>query len=172
MTKQPSPDARIFFVDSPFQKMARQRGGISRDQALERAQVAIEALKPDFASSLAQRLQETIAAIRQVEAHADSAACLDAAYQRCGELRDTGATMGFELISFVSNNLCEILDAIRAGAGYHGETIECHIDALVLASKAPYSSFRPEQVPEMIDGLRRAIERTSVAPVKKESPNG
>jgi hypothetical protein len=169
MRKQNSPDARIFFVDSRFQKMARRPGGVSRDQAIERAAVALEELKPDFTSSLARRLQETITAIRQVGAHSGKESYLDAAYQCCGELRDTGATMGFELISFVSNNLCEILDAIRAGAGYHEETIECHIDALVLASKPPYSSFRPEQVPEMIDGLRRAIERTSVAPMKKES---
>jgi hypothetical protein len=169
MTKQRSPDARVFFVESRFQRMARQPGGIPQDQAIQRAEVAIEELKPDYANWLALRLQETIAAIRQVEAHSDSGPPVDAAYQCSSELRDTGATMGFELLSFIANNLCEILDAIKSGAAYHKETIECHLDALVLASKPPYSNFGPQDVPEMIDGLRLAIEHTSVAPVNKKA---
>ena len=172
MTKPTSPDANIFLVDSRFQKMARRPGGVPRDRAIKRAEVALEELKPEFINWLAVRLQEAITAIRLVEAHSDSASCLDAAYQCCGELRDTAGTMGFELLRFVCNNLCEILDAIKAGATYHEETIECHIDALVLASKAPYSNSRPEQVPEMIDGLRRAIQRTSIVPTKSENSNG
>jgi hypothetical protein len=169
MTKQPSPDARIFFVDSRFQRMARQPGGIPRDEAIQGAEVAIEELKPDYANWLALQLQETITAIRQVETHSDRPPLVDAAYQYCGELRDTGTTMGFELLSFIANNLCEILDAIKAGAIYHKETVECHLDALVLASKPPYSNFGPEEVPEMIDGLRLAIQRTSVAPVSEKA---
>jgi hypothetical protein len=165
MTKQPSPDAKIFFVDSRFQRMARQPGGIPRNQAIQLAEVAVEDLKPDYINWLAQQLQETITAIRKLEAHSDSAPAIDAAYQYCGDLRDTGTTMGFELLSFIANNLCEVLDAIKAGATYHKETIECHLDALVLASKPPYNNFGPEKVPEMIDGLRLAIQRTSTAPV-------
>ena len=74
--------------------------------------------------------------------------------------------MGFELVSFVSNNLCELLDAIKAGAAYHKETIDCHIDALLLASKAPYCNLRPDQLPEMSSGLRRVVERANNASLK------
>ena len=79
--------------------------------------------------------------------------------------------MGFELISVISNNLCEVLDAIKTGAAYHRETIECHLDALLLTSKAPYCNLRPEQLPEMTAGLRRAIERTSLAPPESANSN-
>jgi hypothetical protein len=39
---------------------------------------------------------------------------------------------GFELVTFVTNNLCEILEAIIAGTPARDEMITCHIDALNL----------------------------------------
>ena len=39
--------------------------------------------------------------------------------------------MGFELVTFIANNFCDILDAIKAGAPYDKNMIDCHIDALL-----------------------------------------
>ena len=50
----------------------------------------------------------------------------------CRQLRDAGGTMGCELISFIADSLCAVLDSIAAG-GYNSETIACHVDALSLA---------------------------------------
>jgi hypothetical protein len=170
-TKQSAPEARIFFVDTRFQRMARRPGGIPRDKAIRNAEIEIETLKPDFADWLGLKLAETAAAVRLIEQNSADASLLDAAYRGCTEVRDVGTTMGFELVSVIASNLCEVLDAIRTGVAYHRETIECHLDALVLTSKPPYCDLRPEQLPEMTEGLRRAIERTGLAAPESANSN-
>lgn len=75
--------------------------------------------------------------------------------------------MSFELITFVANNLCEILDAIKAGAVYDKDMIDCHINAFFLARTDQYRHLRPEQVPEMASGLRRVVELASIAPTQQ-----
>jgi len=89
---------------------------------------------------------------------------IERAYTSCAHLRDVGATMDFELVTFVANNLCEILDAMKAGAVYDKDAIDCHMDALLLARTEPYRHLRPEQVPEMSSGLRRVGELVSIVP--------
>jgi hypothetical protein len=42
MTKKTEADARMFFVDTRFQRLARRSGGISREQAISQAQAGIE----------------------------------------------------------------------------------------------------------------------------------
>jgi chemotaxis protein histidine kinase CheA len=164
MSKDAKPEANIFFVDTRFQKMARRPGGVARDQALADAQVQIEELKPDFSDWINQELQELNAALAEVEANSNNKSSLDRAFRNCSQLRDVGATMGFELVSFVANNLCEILDAIAAGAVYEKDMIDCHIDALLLARTDAYRHLSPEQVPEMVSGLRRVVEIASIPP--------
>jgi hypothetical protein len=76
-------------------------------------------------------------------------------------MRDVGTTMGFELVTFITNNLCEIFEAIIAGASPRNEIIDCHIDALLLAKQEQYRHLRPEQLPELNSGLRRVLEVAS-----------
>src|SRR5262245_55652551 len=152
-------EARIFSVETRFQQMARRPGGIPREQAIQRAQSQIEALKPEFAGWLDRELHELSAVIRHLDLHPDDTSRLEDAYRKCCQLRDVGATMGYQLVSIVSSNLCEILDAFKGGTAYHKETVDCHIDALLLTSKPPYCQLRPEQLSEMTAGLRRLVER-------------
>jgi hypothetical protein len=89
---------------------------------------------------------------------------IEAAYLHACRMRDVGATMGYELVSFVANNLCQIFEAINAGAEYRGDLIGCHIEALLLAKQERYRSMRPEQLPELSNILRRVVEVASIAP--------
>ena len=159
MAENSNPEPHIFFVDTRFQRMARRPGGIPREQAIERAQSQVDELKPGFPAWLDRELQNFIAAIRQLETDPTDMTQLETAYHSCCQLRDVGTTMGFVLITFISNILCEHLDAFKTGAPYHKETIDCHIDALILASKAPYCNLHPDQLPEMTGGLRQVVER-------------
>jgi hypothetical protein len=68
--------------------------------------------------------------------------------------------MGYELVTFVANRLCEVLDAIRNGADYDKVLIRCHLDALQLAGQDSYKNVSPDQVPDLCDGLRRAAEHS------------
>ena len=157
--KATKPEARIFLVDTRFQQMARRPGGVPRAEALERAQATLDELKQDFPDWLDHQLQDLGVALRKLESAPIDVACLDKAYQSCCQLRDVGTTMGFELITLISSNLCDVLNAVRAGTPCDAQTIECHIDALVLTSKPPYCGLRPDQLPEMTSGLRQIVER-------------
>jgi hypothetical protein len=158
MAQQPDRDPNIFSVDTRFQQLARRPGGVTRERAIEIAERHIEELKPDFGDWLDRELQELAASIRQLSANPGNAAPLERAQQTCCQLRDVGATMGYELLSFIASNFCHILDAIKAGAAYDKDMIDCHMDALLLARTEQYRHLTPDQVPEMASGLRRVVE--------------
>jgi hypothetical protein len=157
MAEPPDRNATIFPVDTRFQQQARRPGGVTRERAIEVAARHIEALKPDFGGWLDRELQELSASIRQLNANPGNAASLERAQQTCGQLRDVGATMGYELVTFVANNFCHVLDAM-AGAAYDKDMVDCHMDALLLARTEQYRHLTPDQVPEMTSGLRRVVE--------------
>ena len=168
MSEKTKHEARTFFADTRFERMARRPGGMTRGQALARGQAEIDELKPEFDDWLDRELQELSTAIQHAEGSSFDPSWHERAYRSCCELRDVGATMGYELITFVANNLCKILDVIKSGAAYDREMINCHVDALLLAKMEQYRHLRPEQVPEMASGLRRVAEMASIAPDLKK----
>jgi len=157
MAQQSGRDPNIFTVDTRFQQLARRPGGVTRERAIEVAARHIEELKPDFGAWLDRELQDLSASIQQLSANPGNAASLERAQQTCCQLRDVGATMGYELVTLVANNFCHVLDAM-AGAAYDKDIIDCHMDALLLARTEQYRHLTPDQVPEMTSGLRRVVE--------------
>jgi hypothetical protein len=53
-----SSETRIFPVDTNFQQMARRPGGMSRDRAIERAEVEITDVRAGFDEWLSRELTE------------------------------------------------------------------------------------------------------------------
>ena len=158
MAEQNNKDPNVFPVDTRFQQLARRPGGVTRDAAIETAQRHIEGMKTDFVDWLDRELQEVATSVEVLNLNRGDMAALDRAHQACCGLRDVGTTMGYELVTFVADNFCGVLDAMKAGAPYDREMIDCHIDAFLLARTEPYCHMRPEQVPEMTHGLRRVVE--------------
>jgi hypothetical protein len=167
MSEKANHEARTFFADTRFERMARRPGGITREQALASGQAQVDEIKLEFADWLDRKLQELSTAIQQAEGSSFDPSWHEHAYRCCCELRDVGATMGYELVTFIANNLCAILDVIKTGKPYDREMINCHVDALLLATMEQYRHLRPEQLPEMTGGLRRVAELASIAPALK-----
>ena len=163
MSKKSTPEAYTFFVETRFQQMARRPGGVPREQALENAQSNIEERKPEFEAWLDAELQNLGEAVRNVQAGTAQPGWADDVCFRSRQLRDLGATMGFVLLTFIANNLCEILEAAPAGHECDMETITCHLDALFLARQEQYRNMRPEDLPELTKGLRLVKESASIA---------
>lgn len=157
-------EARIFPVETRFQRLARRAGGIPRDQAIENAWAKVEEIKPGFDDWLNKELQSLADVIGAAQAGDAPADWIERANAHSRQLRDVGTTMGFELLTFIANSLCEVLDAVAAGAECNMETIACHLDALFLARQRPYRSLKPEQVPELTSGLRRIVDQVSTSP--------
>jgi len=152
--------AREFAVETDFHRKAGRPGGVTRRQAVGRARAQIETLQSEFTDWLNEGLIRLQAAIQLVEIYPENDTLLDDAFRSSRELRDVGTTMGYALVTFVADRLCDVLDAVRDGASYDKELISCHLDALQLARQDSYKNVSPEQVPELCDGLRRAAERS------------
>lgn len=167
MSEKPKHEVHTFFPDTRFERRARRPGGITREQALAGAQAQVDELMPDFVDWLDRELQDLRAAIQQSEGASFDPSWHERAYRNCCNLRDVGSTMGYELVTFIANNLCEFLDVIKAGTPYDRDMINCHIDALLLAKTEQYRHQRPEQAPEMVNGLRRVVELVSIVPAQK-----
>ncbi len=160
MSDKPA-NVRVFAVNSRFQQMARRPGGVPRDVAIAQAQAQIEDYKSDFVDWVERELQALSDSFYGAQGGAISDAKIDDMYRLCCQLRDTGTTMGLALLTFVSDNLCRVLEAIQNGATYDPAMIECHIDALTLARKEPYRNMSPDMFPDMTSGLKRVLERAT-----------
>lgn len=164
----PKDDPHTFQVDTHFQKMARRSGGLSRQQALENAQVAIDSIKLGFGDWLDGEIQLLTVAINQGKsADPGKIDWAETAVVHARQIRDVGSTMGFELVTFIAGNLCEIFESIIAGAAPRPDLIDCHIGALTVAKQPQYRQLRPDQLPELSNGLRRIIDVAGAAEPRK-----
>ena len=161
MTKETGPDARLFFVDTRFQRLARRSGGVSREQAISRAQAGIEEAGGGFEEWVDIELKELVDLVKSASTGRAAPDWLEAANFRGRQLRDVGTTMGFELLSFVADSLCDLLDSIAGGAECNMDLVVCHVDALVLSRQERYRHMQPDQVPDLTKGLRRVVKHVS-----------
>src|SRR5262245_48935598 len=126
MSENSNREARIFSVETRFQRMARRPGGISRTQALENAQQKIEANKPEFEAFLDSELKQLVALMAKVRSGAAGPQWVEVACTHCRQLRDIGTTVGYTLLTFIANNLCQILESAGPGVEGNLEMIDCH----------------------------------------------
>ncbi len=164
MARPGKHDVRIFAVETRFQKLAKRPGGIPRDRAIEQAQIGIEKVQPEFDSWLDTELQELAGLIKSAELGEADPAWIERANSHSRQLSDSAGTLQFELLSFIANSLCDVLDVIQADNTANMESITCHMDALMLARQKSYRRLRPEQVPELTKGLRRVVEQITIVP--------
>lgn len=162
--KQGGGDANIFYADTRFERLARRPGGVSREEAINQAQSAIEELKADFTDWIDQQYAELSATLTDIVNDPSDTSALERAHQKCAYLRDVGSTMGYSLVTFVASTLCEVLDAYMAGAPFDKKVTDCHMDAFLLARTDEYKHRLPEEVPELAKGLLRVVEVASIAP--------
>jgi hypothetical protein len=173
MSEKSVREGRTFFLETRFQRMARRPGGVPRAQAIKDAQAQIDAGQPEFEAWLDGQLSELTGIVRQAQAGTAERRWWEAVASQGRQLRDVGTTMGFVLLSFVANNLCAILENANGAAEANLDLIACHVDALLLAKQKQYRKLRPEQLPELSEGLRRVAdfaESTGIAADDGETP--
>ena len=164
MAENPSNEARVFTAKTRFQSLARRPGGVSRSQAVENAQGKVEEAKIGFDEWLDGELAGLIGTVEQAKAGEAVDEWIEVAQFHTNQLRDVGTTVGFELLTFISNTLCTILDGIKAGAECNVESLTCHIDALLLIRQKRFRNLHPDLVPELSRGLHRVAESVSIVP--------
>jgi hypothetical protein len=170
MSKLDDKEAREFHIETKFQQYAKRPGGIPRDQAIVNAQTTVAALKPNFETWVDDEMTKLMKAIPAEGTDADDRAWMDAADLHCQRLADVSATMGYDFVSYVANNLCLMFEAIKRGADYRRDVMVCHLDALTLGRKDKFARMKPEDVPDLTDGLRRVLESAKLK-AKQNSSN-
>lgn len=156
--------ARIFDVETRFHQLAKRPGALPRDKAIEEAVATIEEKKPGFDQWVLVEMQGLAAAIDTARTGAAPEKWAERANVHSRNMRDVGTTMDAELLTFIADALCEVLDGIEAGLPYDLATLVCYFDALILVRQPEYRGVGPEQVPELTRGLRRIAERFSIVP--------
>jgi hypothetical protein len=160
--KPGSPAARIFPVDTRFQQLARRTGGVSRNQAIERAEAALDNIKPAFEDFLEREVAGVANMVKDVQAGHEEPGWIETTSFRTRQLRDSAGSLGYELIAFIAGSFCELLDSIEAGSECNMESIVCHVDALMLARQKSYRRMKPDQVPELTKGLQRVVKHVTI----------
>ncbi|MGE0563803.1 MAG: hypothetical protein AB7O50_04745 [Pseudolabrys sp.] len=159
MSKKVSNNATEFHVDTRFQQMARRPGGIPRDQAIARAQEGIEDVRPDLDAFLDRELQELNDLMVEALRNPDNTRWVKDAKEHARQLRNVGSTIGFELLTHIADTLCDLFDKVSKGEEHSPESIKCYVDSLHLARRDEYRNVKPEQVPELTEGLRQVAEK-------------
>jgi hypothetical protein len=154
-------DARVFDVETRYQQMAKRPGGVPREKAIQEAISSIESKKSTFDDFVHKEMQGLASAIDTARSGTPAAKWAGKANLHSSAMRDVGTTMGAELLTCVADSFCEVLDAIEDGAAYDLDTLACHFDSMMLVRQPEYRGVRPDQVPELIRGLRRLAERIS-----------
>lgn len=162
MAHAPRHDAETFYVETHFEHMAKRSGGPLRDEALAAAQRQIEEIKASFVDFLNHELSELGTTLAKLDANPGDVNLLDRSYRTCAQLQDVGTTMGYDLVTFVATTLCQVLEAIKAGAVYEKEMIDCHVDALLYVVREPHMTRN--QIAELSSGLRRIADIASISP--------
>lgn len=152
MTQEAAKTARIFLANTQFETLARKPGGVPRENALKRASTGIDKIKPELVFWIKQGVFKLDQAIQDTWIGEDPGR-FDAAIELSTSLRDVGSTLGFPLLSFICNNLYEILDGQKNGAVFRKDIIDCHRMALILSSQDDYRKTRPEDLPVLRSGL-------------------
>ncbi len=159
-----SENPQVFPVETTYQKQARRAGGIPRERAIMYALARVEEIKPEFDEWFGKELEALTDVVRKAQSGEAPPDWIDVANRHARHLRDVGTTMGSELLTFIAGSLCEILDEVSAGAPCNIDSITCHVDALFLARQRRYWGLKPEQVPELTNGLRRVVNHVSTSP--------
>ena len=165
-------DARVFDVETRYQQMAKRPGGVPREKAIHEAISSIESKKSTFDDFVHKEMQGLASAIDTARTGAPVAKWAGKANLHSRAMRDVGTTMGAELLTCVADSFCEVLDAIEEGVAYDLDTLACHFDSMMLVRQPEYRGVRPDQVPELIRGLRRLAERISAHAAPSVVPEG
>ena len=163
------PKVRFFFANTRFERMARRPGGIPRHEAMAEAEAHIDELKSGFSDWLDRELNDLNEMLAKAERDAGDKASLESAYRNCAQLQSVCAAMGYNLVTFVAENLCKVIETVMSGAAFDKDMVACHIHAFMLAKTDDYRAMSPEQVSDMAQGLRRVVELASkISPQERE----
>jgi hypothetical protein len=153
-----APEVKIIHVQTRFTTMANRKGGLSRDEAMERADNFIgniEKKYPDWVDKDMKDLVEIIAGIKKDGGFNDET--YQASYRGACRVRDLGGTFGYELTTKVGDSLCELIFRLAEGKLYSEEALDTHMNALRLVCTPQFRGVPVASLNDLMDSLAKLV---------------
>ena len=156
--KSDAPEVKIMHVQTRFTTMANRKGGMSREEALERAETFVENIAekyPDWVDKDMRALVEIVAWIK-AEGGFTKETC-DLAYRGACRVRDLGGTFGYELTTKVGDSLCELIFPLAEGKMHSQEALDTLMNALKLVCTPQFRGTPVAALKDLTDSLAKLV---------------
>ena len=133
-------------------------GGLSPEEALNRAEKAVDAVAKEFEGMLAGELDEVdalMAAYKQTSSQAN----LDALFGRIHNLRGQGTTLGYPLITRIGTSFCRYIIDRDPSKPVKAPLIEQHLQALRIVLKERTESEGDAVSKQVAEALETAVDK-------------
>lgn len=133
-------------------------GGLSQDEALKRAEAAVEAVAKEFEGMLGEELDEIDVLMAAYKANPNQAN-LDPLFGRIHNLRGQGTTLGYPLITRIGTSFCRYIIDHEPSKQVKAALIEQHLQALRIVLKERTESDGDAVSKQVAEALEIAVDK-------------
>ncbi len=133
-------------------------GGLSQDEALKRAEAAVEAVAKEFEGMLSDELDEMDILMAAYKAN-PSKETLDPLFGRVHNLRGQGTTLGYPLITRIGTSFCRYIIDQDPSKQVKAALIEQHLQALRIVLKERTESEGDAVSKQVAEALETAVDK-------------
>ncbi|MBR7158902.1 MAG: hypothetical protein IKD08_04395 [Alphaproteobacteria bacterium] len=131
-------------------------------EALKKAEHLIEEQEAQYPSWLAEDLKALKDAVNEIakSPETERKPLLKDIFKKSLEIKGQGGTYGHPLLSYVADNICNLLDSLTQVTDEDIEIIRVHIDVLsvIAADKINEETDTPESN-QILDGLKEIVQK-------------
>ena len=133
--------------------------GMTPQEMLAKAHAVVDALHDEFAAMLHQAIEQLgELECRLAAGRDDVGALMRQLFRVSHEIKGQGKTFGFDLVSYIAESLCALLDRVDHGHPKLIQSLKTHIDALRLVSSRRIYGDGGELGTELIKSLWQEVE--------------
>jgi hypothetical protein len=152
------PEVKIMHVQTRFTTMANRRGGMDRDEALERAETFVENVEEKYPDWVDKDMKELAKVVAQIKAEGGfTKDSYDSAYRGACRVRDLGGTFGYELTTAVGDSLCELIFRLAEGNLHSQDALDTHMNALKLVCTPQFRGAPVSSLTDLTDSLAKLV---------------
>lgn len=141
-----------------FHKLAKREGGITREEALKKAEKFIESLKPQYIEWLRADMEKLQTIVRAFREGVPGPVEWKAAYRQSCVIRDLGSTFDYYTVTDIADSLCELLKRFEGNGVHHQSAVEAHLHALQLVGSTEIKDPAAREGHRLLDGLRQVVD--------------
>ena len=155
-------EVKIMHVQTRFAALASRPNGMSRDEALDRADTFIENIEPKYLEWVERDLAKLTEVVDLIhKAKSMSKEDYQSAYRKSNHIRDLGGTFSYDLITVVADSMSELLFRLGEAERYDQAALVAHMDAFRLVCSSQFKGVKPDAVGDLIGSLQKLVAKYS-----------